>query len=94
MKMKRILTTVIGTVLVFGIYTLLDFLYSTFISHSAFTFDTGSNLITPVVVGVLIFGVLIPMNDKDMDKSKIKYEGINEKRHHKAPAEEEEKENR
>ena len=81
---NKILTGIIGIALVLGLWTLYDYLYSTFITHSSFTFEIGSNLITPLVVGIVIFFVLIPMYDRDMNKSRVKYEGLHEKRHHKA----------
>lgn len=84
MLKKRILTGVIGTALVFGFWTLFDFLYSTYITRSGFTFEVGSNLITPLAVGIVMFFVLIPMYDKDMKKSRANYEALHEKRHHKA----------
>ena len=84
MLKKRIITGLLGTVLVFGLYTLLDYLYATFISRSGFKFEIGSNLIIPLVVGIVIFFVLIPMYDKDMNKSRANYEALHEKRHHKA----------
>lgn len=84
MLKKRILTGVIGIAVVFGVWTLCDYLYSSFISRSGFTFDIGSNLIAPLAVGIVMFFVLIPMYNKDMEKSRVKYEGLHEKRHHKA----------
>ena len=91
MLKKRILTAVLGIVLMFGFYQLLDYLYSTFISRSGYKFEIGSNLIIPLVIGIVIFVVLIPMYDKDMEKSRVKYEALKEKRHHKAPKEDEKK---
>lgn len=88
MLKKRIITAIIGTGLVFGLWTLFDFLFSTYIDRSGFKFEIGSNVIAPLVVGIVVFGLLIPMYDKDMDKSRVKYEALHEKRHHKAPEEE------
>ncbi|MBQ9515349.1 MAG: hypothetical protein IJR57_04485 [Ruminococcus sp.] len=87
MLKKRIITAVVGITLMLGLYQLLDYLYSTFISRSGYKFEIGSNLFVPLVVGIVIFAVLIPMYDKDMEKSRVKYEGLKEKRHHKAPEE-------
>ena len=84
MMKKKILTGVIGTALVLGFWTLFDFLYCTLITRSDFTFEIGSNLILPLVVGLVMFFVLIPMYDKDMKKSRANYEPLHEKRHHKA----------
>lgn len=88
---KRIITAVVGIVLMLGFWNLLEFLYLTFITRSGFSFDFGTNILIPLVIGIVIFCVLIPMYDKDMDKSRVKYEGLKEKRHHKAPEEDEEK---
>ncbi|MBQ7218878.1 MAG: hypothetical protein IJS27_06635, partial [Ruminococcus sp.] len=82
MLKKRIITAVVGITLMLGLYQLLDYLYSTFISRSGYKFEIGSNLFVPLVVGIVIFAVLIPMYDKDMEKSRVKYEGLKEKRHH------------
>ncbi len=88
---KRIITGVVGTVLVVGFWMLLDFLYTTLITRSGFTFEWGSDIIIPLVVGMVVFFVLIPMYDKDMNKSRVKYEALKEKQHQKAPTEEEQK---
>ena len=85
---KKMISSAVAVIVIFGVWTLLDYLYSTFISRSGFSFDVGSNLIAPLVIGVLVVCVLIPMYDKDMDKARAKYEGVREIRHHKAPKEE------
>lgn len=85
---NRIISAVVGTVLFFGFWTLLDYLYATFISRSGFTFDIWFNVAIPLIIGIVIFAVFIPMYNRDMDKSRVKYEGLHEKRHHKAPKEE------
>ncbi len=84
MLKKRIISGVLGTALIFGFWTLFDYLYSTFITRSGFKFEIGSNLIAPLVIGAVIFFLLIPMYDKDMKKSRANYEPLHEKRHHKA----------
>ncbi len=84
MTKKKVLTGLIGIALVLGFWTLFDYLYCTLITRSGFTFEIGSNLILPLVVGVVMFFVLIPMYDNDMKKSRANYEPLHEKRHHKA----------
>ena len=89
--MKKIISALIAVVTVVGVWTLLDFLYCTFISRSPFTFSLSSNLIAPVVVSLVVIFVFIPMYNKDMDKAKATYVGDKEIRHHKAPEPDEEK---
>ena len=91
MLKKRIITAVIGIVVMLGFWILLEYLYTTFITRTGFKFDIGTSLVIPLVIGIVIFCVLIPMYDKDMEKSRVKYEGLKEKRHHKAPKEEKDK---
>lgn len=84
---KKILSVLIFTAVFIGLWNLLDYLYCTFITrseyHFAFLIDAGA----PILITALVIFVLLPMYNRDMEKSVDKEKDFKQKRHHSAPKE-------
>ena len=68
---KKILLLIAFIAISIGFYTLLDYLYSKFITKSDFVFQTGANLIYPGLIAALM-GALVVFGSKDNDDKKNK----------------------
>lgn len=68
---KKILLMIAFIAISIGFYTLLDYLYSKFISKSDFVFAIGANLIYPGLIAALM-GALIIFGSKDNNDTKNK----------------------
>ena len=63
--MKNVVSIIIFVVLFAGMWNLLDFLYSTFITHSGYTFSFSTDMIMPLAV--LLVNQIVTMNRKNKE---------------------------
>jgi len=61
---NKTLALILFVLVVFGVWTLCDFLYARFISHNAFVFTLTGNVILPLAAG-LITGYFAVFKGKD-----------------------------
>ena len=68
---KRILMLIAYIALFIGFYTLLDYLYSRFITSSDFEFKIGANLIFPGILAI-VTGLLLVWHKENKEDKKEK----------------------
>lgn len=86
---KTILSAVIFIVVFVAVWNLLDFLYCTYITRSGYHFSFLTDAGAPILITALVIFVLLPMYNRDMEKSVDREKDFKEKRHHSAPKEDE-----
>ena len=60
--LKKILSGAVFVLLVIGFWNLFELLYCSFITHSEFQFNTVSNSIVPMSVGIIAYLLLFVLS--------------------------------